>query len=110
MADAFRLTVPPDTAHISTIRIFVVSAGRTLGFDEDQVGDLKLAASELATAALPSGATIEITLDEEALRVSPAPANHDSDDLLDPLNIVGALFPGTEIYERTVLVPTRSET
>ena len=58
------LRITGDPRHLSTARSFVGSVARVLGLDDERRHDLRLAVSELATAAISSGSTeLSLTMD-----------------------------------------------
>ena len=55
MTGPLTLRIGRDPRHLSTARSFAGSVGRVLGLDDEQRHDLRLAVSELATAAINAG-------------------------------------------------------
>ncbi len=47
--------VPPDTAHVATVRAFVGAIGRHVGCGDEAIEDLRLAATEACAQALEEG-------------------------------------------------------
>jgi hypothetical protein len=90
------LRITGDPRHLSTARSFVGSVARVLGVDDERRHDLRLAVSELATAAISSGSmelslTVDIDGDVPVLRLAtdgtaPPPVPAHTSELL------GAIF------------------
>ena len=71
-ADSFRLAVPAEAGHMTTVRAFAAAVARRFGFDEDVIEDLKLAISEACAEPIDAGVAGEIEVlvrdDDGALR------------------------------------------
>lgn len=114
----FRLEIPAVANHLSTLRLFVASTGRALGLDEDVIADLKLAASEAASAIVTTSrhetVTIELNLAAGASTVAVGPLDPEdlTRDRLHPGDIIAALFPGAHLDAASslLLIPIIRET
>lgn len=100
---AVRLTVAPEPRLLGTVRLVVATAARRAGLDDEQVEDLKVAVSELCSAAVSDRrGPVQVHLAERADRlvveVIDAGANdHDpDDDRAFGLALVGSLVDGLE--------------
>ena len=49
------IRIPPDTAHVATVRVFVGAVARQVGYSEEVIEDLRLVASEAAAQAIEEG-------------------------------------------------------
>jgi serine/threonine-protein kinase RsbW len=72
-AASVRLTVLPEPDLLSTVRLVVATAGRRAGLDDEMVEDLKVAVSEICSAAIretgeDTDACIEVDLFDDADR------------------------------------------
>ncbi len=95
-----RISVPGIPRYVGTLRLLVGGVARHAGCDDEGVADLKLAISELATAAVESGSeVIEVTaeLDGDGLVVRLPTAPLRPDQLFDPVDIAKALVDGCEV-------------
>lgn len=105
--EVFRLEVPSDPAYLATARLFVASAFRLFGTDEERIADLKLAVSEAASAVLlrrdhPT-VTVEITRLSrgDLVAIGPLLPGDLSGDDLAPADVVSALFATARIDAET---------
>jgi anti-sigma regulatory factor (Ser/Thr protein kinase) len=57
------LSIPADAGHVAALRSFAFAIGRHEQLADDAVEDLKLALSEIASAAIESGTTGPIVID-----------------------------------------------
>ncbi|CAN5427301.1 MAG: ATP-binding protein [Acidimicrobiia bacterium] len=98
MAASYTITVPGTAEYLITLRLFVGAVARSAGLDEALVGDLKLAVSEIATAAMVSGLpAVDLIIEDGEGIVSihlPKPVAP-SDDDIDHLDVARALFDGS---------------
>jgi anti-sigma regulatory factor (Ser/Thr protein kinase) len=102
-AHAVRLTVAPEPRLLGTVRLVVATAARRAGLDDEQVEDLKVAVSELCSAAVGDRrGPVEVHLAEQADRLvvevvdaGGADAAAD-DDRAFGLALVGSLVDGLE--------------
>ena len=53
------IRIPPDAAHVATIRVFVGAVARQIGCSEELIEDLRLVASEAAAQAIEEGVGAE---------------------------------------------------
>jgi anti-sigma regulatory factor (Ser/Thr protein kinase) len=109
---SIRLTVAPVPRLLGTVRLVVATAARRAGLDDEQVEDLKVAVSELCSAAVSDQlGPIEVRLDEQRDRlfvevVDAAPAAAEGadggqagqDDRAFGLALVGSLVDGLESH------------
>ena len=101
-AQAVRLTVAPEPRLLGTIRLVVATAARRAGLDDEQVEDLKVAVSELCSAAVSDRrGPVEVHLAEQADRlvvevVDAGGTDADPDDRAFGLALVGSLVDGLE--------------
>ncbi len=106
---AVRLTVAPEPRLLGTIRLVVATAARRAGLDDEQVEDLKVAVSELCSAAVSQGrGPVEVHLAEQGDRLvvevvdagPAAPSGAAGGALVDDrafgLALVGSLVDGLE--------------
>jgi anti-sigma regulatory factor (Ser/Thr protein kinase) len=92
-----RISVPGAPRYVATLRLVVGGLARHAGCDDDAVADLKLAVSELATAAVEAGSdVIEVSaeLDGDGLVVRLPTTPPHPDQLFDPVDIAKALVDG----------------
>jgi anti-sigma regulatory factor (Ser/Thr protein kinase) len=106
-----RLTVAAEPRLLGTIRLVVATAARRAGLEDEAVEDLKVAVSEICSAAVdgtvPAG-PIELDLREEPDRFlveirDRAPHDHatpSGDDRAFGLALVGSLVVGLDSTER----------
>lgn len=115
----FELVVPASPGHVATARLFAATVARALGADEDTVEDLKLAVSEIVTAVVVNRHSEEVRVvavdgtGRLTVAVGPIEPNDLTDDqLIDPADIVLALFPDATRDEATssILIPFDLET
>ena len=59
LTDLQSIRIPPDTAHVATIRVFVGAVARQVGYSEEVIEDLRLVASEAAAQAIEEGVAAE---------------------------------------------------
>ena len=59
LTDLQSIRIPPETAHVATIRVFVGAVARQVGYSEEVIEDLRLAASEAAAQAIEEGVAAE---------------------------------------------------
>lgn len=121
-SDECVLNIPPQPGYVGVARLFVTTLARRTRCDEESIGDLKIAISEVCTGAVrahagagidapvrvrarsgPAGLVVEITVRGTSFRISsfadgagPAPAGGFSEGSL-PLEIVKGLFPDVRI-------------
>lgn len=108
--DQFRLDVAARPEHIATARLFVSVVARTFELPEAQVEDLKLAASEVATAIILAGRhdTINVMVSASPTEYEVAIGPVAASDLTlaavgpDPVAVVEAIFPGVELRDGAV--------
>ena len=104
---SFRLSVPAEAGHITTVRAFAGAVARWFGLDEDVIEDVKLAVSEACAGPIHGGVRGHIELavhdDDGALRyeVRSAPWNEREQlpidgALIDPPALVRVLFDDAE--------------
>ena len=55
LTDLQSIRIPPDTAHVATMRVFVGAVARQAGYSEEVIEDLRLVASEAASQAIEEG-------------------------------------------------------
>jgi anti-sigma regulatory factor (Ser/Thr protein kinase) len=111
---SIRLTVAPEPRLLGTIRLVVATAARRAGLDDEQVEDLKVAVSELCSAAVSDRlGPVEVRLAEQGDRLmvevvdaAPSVIGSDSfddgpagaDDRAFGLALVGSLVDGLESH------------
>lgn len=66
---SYALQTPADPDLLTTARLFVASAARLLGCDDEALEDLKLATSEAASSLMGAGGPIRTTVTAEASRI-----------------------------------------
>ncbi|HZN43220.1 MAG TPA: ATP-binding protein [Actinomycetota bacterium] len=59
LTDLQSIRIPPDTAHVSSVRVFVGAVARQMGCSEEVIEDLRLVASEAAAQAIEEGVAAE---------------------------------------------------
>ena len=59
LTDLQSIRIPPETAHVATIRVFVGAVARRVGYSEEVIEDLRLVASEAAAQAIEEGVAAE---------------------------------------------------
>lgn len=102
----FRLEVEAAREHVATIRLFVATVARVLRLEEELIADIKLAASEAATAVVRAGRSDVIVVELEpvdgaqVLTISPLTAEMIDGEVPRPADIITGLFPGAEVDER----------
>jgi anti-sigma regulatory factor (Ser/Thr protein kinase) len=55
LTDLQSIRIPPDSAHVASIRVFVGAVARQVGYSEEVIEDLRLVASEAAAQAIEEG-------------------------------------------------------
>lgn len=99
----FSLDVPARAEHVAWVRSFASAVAQASGAPPDDVADVKLAVSELASSIVASrpGTTIamRITRRDQRLTVSMAPWEHvePADVDIDPWELVTMIFDGARI-------------
>jgi serine/threonine-protein kinase RsbW len=105
-----RLTIAPQARLLGTVRLVVATAARRAGMEDELVEDLKLAVSEVCSAAVhgdqePQAGFIEVELAEHGGRFvveirDPGPAVDPAGDREFSLALAGSLVSGLESEER----------
>ena len=100
-----RISVPGNPRYVATLRLLVGALARQAGCDDEGVADLKLAVSELATAAVEAGSevvemTAELVDDGLLVRLPTAPPR--PGQLFDPVDIAKALVDGCAVADGEV--------
>lgn len=107
-ASRFVLEIPPLAAYARTARLFVASAVRHLGWDDERTEDLKLAVSELMSMVAESATTRDVRIEIDTgdppvmcvrvgsdVRISPDQAPAKVSDLR--WTVIAGLFPKVEV-------------
>jgi anti-sigma regulatory factor (Ser/Thr protein kinase) len=55
LTDLQSIRIPPDAAHVASIRVFVGAVARLVGYSEEVIEDLRLVATEAAAQAIEEG-------------------------------------------------------
>ena len=112
------IRIPPGTTHVASVRAFVGAIGRRLGYTEEAIDDLRLAATEACAQAIEESAAedgIEVrTLVDDRrllLEVEPSGSFDRAPEGLDGTSaratrraLIEGLFPDAEFdRERAVL-------
>jgi hypothetical protein len=111
-APILRLSVPPRSEAISTVRSFAFAIGHQAGLGQETTEDLKLALSEIAADGIEGGGSeIVISVVERpgAIDISvdmPNAGPSGSDGAIDRIQVVRALFPTVRIERRPGTVVT----
>jgi hypothetical protein len=101
-----RLSVPPRSEEIATVRSFAFAIGRQAGLGQETTEDLKLALSEIAADGIEGGGSEIVIIVVEhpgAIEISvevPNAASSGSDGAPDRLQVVRALFPTVRVERR----------
>jgi anti-sigma regulatory factor (Ser/Thr protein kinase) len=94
------ITVPATPRYVTTLRLVVGGLARYAGCNDEAVADLKLAVSELATAAVEAGIErIDVTgdlVDHQLVVRLPAPSSRPG-QMFDPIDIARALVDGCSV-------------
>jgi anti-sigma regulatory factor (Ser/Thr protein kinase) len=113
LTDLQSIRIPPDTAHVASIRVFVGAVARQVGYSEEVIEDLRLVASEAAAQALEEGAAAEgielrawLEGPRLTIEIEPSGAFPLSDDAERPAQtterraLIEALFPDVVFESR----------
>jgi hypothetical protein len=109
----FRLEVGAEKTQMATVRLFIATTARVLGLDEELIADLKLAASEAATAgvAAPGSGLVIVRVgaspDEIMVSISPVTAEILDGEPPRPADVISALFPAATLdgADRALRIP-----
>ena len=103
--ETLALIIPPDVAAVSTARLFLSAVARGAGFEDDDIQDLRLAASEATTSAVRAHGSVAKDSAIE-IRVSPSGEHIDVEILSGPgfdetenslsLTVIHALYSHVE--------------
>lgn len=108
MADGgsyLRLSMPPQSEQLSTLRSFALAVGRQEGLDPETVEDLTLALSEIAADGIETGGSairVSVLEDPRAIEIAVEipDAGHAPGPAVDHAQVVRALFPTVRVDRR----------
>ena len=109
-SDVQSMHIPPDTAHVASIRAFVGAIGRHSGCSDETIEDLRFAVTEACGQALeqdaaPDGIVLRTSVDGERLTVEIEPAGSfertgRDGEVVGRWALIQALFPDAELQDQ----------